>query len=303
MEKVVLNKKEYNYVTNYKNNEELRNIFYRLTQKIWKFDFGKWFDSGYWEDNCMLYSLLDDNKMVSHVTVSVIDFIVLGEKKRFVQLGTVSTDEEYRKQGLNRFLLEKVVYEWKDKCNLIYLYANDRVLDYYPLFGFVPVNEYQAIKKIEFQKNPHVVRKTNIDNPNDHKLLYNTAKNAVSLFKISMVDNAGQIMLYCNYFDKFSFKEKLFYIESLDAIVIAEYKENDLMLYDILSTKDVETDEVIRAMSTKQTQRALMHFMPINSQNYEIKLLKEEDTTLFVMGNEQNLFEKEKLVFPLLSRT
>lgn len=303
MEKVILNKKEYNYVTNYKNNEELRNIFYKLTQKIWKFDFSKWFESGYWEDSCRLYSLLDDHKMVSHITVSIIDFVVLGEKKRFVQFGTVSTDEDYRKQGLNRFLLEKVLGEWKDKCDLIYLYANDSVLDYYPLFGFVPVNEYQAIKEIEHQPNSHIVRKMNIDNPNDHSLLYTMAKDAVPLFKISMVNNAGQIMLYCNYFDKFSFKENLFYIESLDAIAIAAYKENDLMLYDILSTKEVGIDEVICALSTEQTQRALIHFMPVDSKNYEIKLLKEEDTTLFVMGNDGEVFEKEELIFPLLSHT
>lgn len=303
MEKVLINNKEYNYITNYKNDERLRNDLHILTRKIWGFDFEKWYKSGYWGDNCLLYSLSDGHKIVSHITVTVIDFIVLGKKKKFLQLGTVTTDEEYRKQGLNKFLLEKVLHEWKDKCDLIYLFANDSVLNYYPLFGFVPVNEYIATKKIESTKNAYNVRKLDINNQFDNELLYKKAKNAIPLFNISMVDNAGQIMLYCNYFDKFSFKEKLYYIESLDTIIVAEYIGSDLILYDILSTQEVEIEAIINAMSTEQTQNVVMYFMPKNNKDYEIKLLKEEDITLFVMGNEKKSFEEEKLIFPILSHT
>ena len=303
MEKVLINNKEYNYITNYKNDEKLRNDLHILTQKIWGFDFEKWYKSGYWEDNCLLYSLSDGHKIVSHITVSVIDFIILGKKKKFVQLGTVTTDEEYRKQGLNKFLLEKVLHEWKDKSDLIYLFANDSVLNYYPPFGFVRVNEYIATKKIESTKNAYNVRKLDINNQFDHELLYKKAKNAIPLFNISMVDNAGLIMFYCNYFEKFSFKEKLYYIESLDIVIVAEYTDNDCILYDILSTQEVETEVIINAMCTEQTQNVLMYFMPKDNKDYEIKLLKEDDTTLFVMGDEQKLFKEEKLIFPILSHT
>lgn len=303
MEKVVINSKEYNYITNYKHDEKLRNDLHILTRKIWGFDFEKWYNSGYWGDNCLLYSLSDGYKIVSHITVSVIDFIVLGEKRKFVQLGTVTTDEEYRKQGLNKFLLEKVLHEWKNKSDLIYLFANDSVLNYYPLFGFVPANEYIATRKIDSRKNTYNVRKLDVNNQFDHERLYKKAKNATPLFNISMVDNAGQIMLYCNYFDKFSFKEKLYYIESLDTIIVAEYIGSDLILYDILSTQEVEIEAIINAMCTEQTQNVVMYFMPIDSKDYEIKLSKEEDTTLFIMGDEQKLFEEEKLIFPILSHT
>ena len=186
---------------------------------------------------------------------------------------------------------------------MIYLFANDSVLNYYPLFGFVPVNEYIATRKIDSRKNTYRVRKLDVNNQFDHELLYKKAKNAIPLFNISMVDNAGQIMLYCNYFDKFSFKEKLYYIESLDIVIVAEYTDNDLILYDILSTQEVEIEAIINAMCTEQTQNVVMYFMPIDSKDYEIKLSKEEDTTLFIMGDEQKLFEEEKLIFPILSHT
>jgi len=303
MEKVVIRNKEYNYITNYKNDEERRNYLHTLTQKVWGFDFEKWYNSGYWQDSCLLYSLLDGNMIVSHITVSAIDFIVLGKKKRFIQLGTVSTDQEYRKLGLNKFLMEKVLDEWKDKCDMIYLFANNSVLDYYPLFGFNTVNEYIATRKIDSVKNKYIIRKLDVNNQSDHRLLYMKAKNAIPLFKISMVDNAGLIMFYCNYFDKSNFKENLYYVESLDTIVVAEYKGNDLILYDILSIQNIEIEEIVYAMCAKNTQNVIMHFMPIDNKKYNIELSKEENSTLFVLGNESKIFENQRLIFPILSHT
>lgn len=303
MEKVVIKDKEYVYITDYKNDENRRNCLHTLTRKVWGFDFEKWYNSGYWQDNCLLYSLLDGNMMVSHITVSVIDFIVLGKKKQFIQLGTVSTEEEYRTLGLNKFLMEKVLDEWKDKCDMIYLFANNSVLNYYTLFGFNTVNEYVATRKIDFVENKYIIRKLDVNNKSDHQLLYTKAKNAIPLFNISMVDNAGLIMFYCNYFDKFRFKEKLYYVESLNTIVIAEYKDNDLILYDILSTEKTDIEEVIHAMHTTHTKNVIMCFMPIDNKKYNIELSKEENSTLFVLGNDSKIFENQKLIFPILSHT
>lgn len=303
MEKVVIRNKQYNYISDYKNDGKLRNCLHTLTQKVWGFDFEKWYISGYWQDSCLLYSLLDGNKMVSHITVSVIDFIVLGKKKRFMQLGTVSTDQDYRKLGLNKFLMEKVLDEWKDKSDMIYLFANNSVLDYYTPFGFNTANEYVATRKIDFVRNKYIIRKLDVNNQSDHRLLYTKAKNAIPLFNISMVDNAGLVMFYCNYFDKFSFKENLYYVEVLDTIVIAEYKDNDLILYDILSTQNVEIEEVIHAMHTEKTQNVIMYFMPIDNKKYNIELSKEENSTLFVLGSESKIFENQRLIFPILSHT
>lgn len=303
MEKVVIKDKEYVYITDYKNDENRRNCLHTLTRKVWGVDFEKWYNSGYWQDNCLLYSLLDGNMMVSHITVSVIDFIVLGKKKQFIQLGTVSTEEEYRTLGLNKFLMEKVLDEWKDKCDMIYLFANNSVLNYYTLFGFNTVNEYVATRKIDFVENKYIIRKLDVNNKSDHQLLYTKAKNAIPLFNISMVDNAGLIMFYCNYFDKFRFKEKLYYVESLNTIVIAEYKDNDLILYDILSTEKTDIEEVIHAMHTTHTKNVIMCFMPIDNKKYNIELSKEENSTLFVLGNDSKIFENQKLIFPILSHT
>ncbi|ETT86863.1 GNAT family N-acetyltransferase [Viridibacillus sp. FSL R5-0477] len=303
MKNVMINGKNYKLISRYQDDNELRNSFNLLTKQTYNFDFEKWYKSGYWKENCILYSLLDNDKMVSHITVSVIDFIVLGEKKRFVQLGTVMTDEQYRNQGLSRVLMDTVIEEWENKCDMFYLFANDSVLDFYPKFGFISVDEYQASKQISIIESPYSVRKMDIDNVIDLNLLYETAKNAAAQFALSMVDNAGLVMFYCNYFELFSFKYNLFYIQDLNAIAVADYEEDTLILYDILATKKIEIENVLNALATEQTKRAILNFMPINSENYEVSLYKEEDSTLMVMGDKEKLFKNNKLMFPMLSHT
>lgn len=303
MERVIVNGKNYKFISQYKHDDVLRKSLNLLTQKVYHFDFEKWYKSGYWKDNCLLYSLMDNDKIVSHITVNVIDFIVLGEKKRYVQLGTIMTDEHYRNKGLSRFLMEKVLDEWRAKCDMIYLYANDSVLGFYPKFGFISVNEYQASKKVSKINNHYVVRKLDLDNASDVNLLYETARQAVSLFKITMQDNAGLVMFYSNYFDLFSLKENLFYIQELNAIAVAEYVDTTLILYDILAKEEIAIDDVIDNLVLEQTKDVIMRFMPINSEKYEVSLFKEEDSTLMVMADKSELFRNNKLVFPLLSHT
>lgn len=199
--------------------------------------------------------------------------------------------------------MEEVLNEWKNKCDMIYLFANDSVLDFYPKFGFVPVNEYQAVKKNFEIKRAYDVRKMEVDEESDCNLLYEMAKKTVSLSKISMQDNAGLVMFYCNCLDVFSLKENLFYIKDLNAIAIAEYEEDTLILYDILATKKIEIDDVINSLVSEKIKNVVLRFMPMNSENYEVSLFKEEDSTLFVIDDKSNLFKENKLIFPLLSHT
>lgn len=80
---------------------------------------------------------------MANVSVNIMDFVILGEEKRYVQIGTVMTDENYRNQGLSRTLIKKILKEWENKCQGIYLYANNSVLNFYPKFGFSVCSEYQ----------------------------------------------------------------------------------------------------------------------------------------------------------------
>lgn len=56
-------------------------------------------------------------------------------------------------------------------------------------------------------------------------------------------------------------------------------------------------------LESEKIKNVVLRFMPMNSENYEVSLFKEEDSTLFVMDDKSNLFKENKLIFPLLSHT
>ncbi len=87
--------------------------------------------------------LADGERVVSNVSVNIMHFDICGAKKNYIQLGTVMKDSSYCGKGLNRYIMEDILEEYRGNTDGIYLFANDTVLDYYPKFGFVPSKEYE----------------------------------------------------------------------------------------------------------------------------------------------------------------
>ncbi|MBU5591285.1 GNAT family N-acetyltransferase [Clostridium sp. MSJ-4] len=296
-ENLLINNKIYTYKCNYKDDLALRNSFNSLTEKTYGFNFKQWYEDGYWKDKYIPYSLLDGDKVVSNVSVNIMDFLILGEEKRFVQIGTVMTDEEYRGQGLSRALMEVVLKEWEDKCDLIYLFANDSVLDFYPKFGFEKCNEYKYFVKRIGEKKSENIRKMSMDSDKDRKFVYDIICNAIPISKVSMKNNASLIMFYCTYF----MKESIYYIEDYNAVVICDFNEDVLYVQDVFTTKEVNLDKIINSIMNEKTKKVILGFTPNNISSYEKTLVNEEDTTLFIKIGKDNPFKTEDLMFPVLS--
>ena len=124
MESVSVNGKEYQFNKGYGKNNELRKSFNNLAQRIFGFDFEQWYQDGYWKEQYIPYSMIDGDKVVANISVNIMNFKVFGEEKRYIQLGTVMTNPDYRNQGLVRILIKKVIDDYGDKCDLMYLFAN-----------------------------------------------------------------------------------------------------------------------------------------------------------------------------------
>jgi len=91
MEYININGKEYQFVIGYINDNELRKSLNNLTKKIFRLSFEQWYQDGYWKNQCIPYSLLDGDKIISNLSVNIMDFKVFGEEQRYIQFGTVMT--------------------------------------------------------------------------------------------------------------------------------------------------------------------------------------------------------------------
>lgn len=297
MAKVLINGKEYSFIKNYKENTMFRKSYNELTKNTYGFDFEQWYQDGYWGDWYVPYSLLDGEKIVANISVSIIDFFVLGEIKRFVQLGTVMTHKEYRNHGLSRYLMEKVIEEWKDKCHMLYLFANDSVLNFYPRFGFTAAKEYQYSKRITNDNENIAAEKLDMSLVSNRELVVEKINCSVPIAKLSMLKNPGLIMFYCTSF----MMDNVYYLREEDLIVIAELDGDTLYLQDIFSSSEAKIDDIIKSLTNKVVKKVVLGFTPKEWDSYCVNLLKEEGTTLFVMKDKEELFQNNKLVFPMLS--
>lgn len=118
---------KYTYVKDYKNNDKLRGSFNELAKKVYHIDFADWYDNGFWGEEYIPYSLVDGESIIANVSVKLMDFKMDGIDKNYIQIGTVMTDERYRRLGLIRYLMDKIIHEYKGKVDGIYLFANDTV--------------------------------------------------------------------------------------------------------------------------------------------------------------------------------
>lgn len=297
MKSAIVNGKTYSLVANFKHNSELRGSFNRLTEDTYGFSFEDWYQDGYWGEGYIPYSLLDRDKVISNVSVNIIDFIIEGRKKMGVQIGTVMTDEDYRNQGLNRLIMNQVLDDWKDKADFIYLFANASVLDFYPKFDFEQADEYQHSRLISSDNLSSEAKKLNIEDEKDLALLVETVNKSIPVAKVSMHDNTSLIMFYCTSF----MKNNIYYLDELEAVVIADFVGDTLHINDVFSIVGVSLEYIVAALARRDTKKVVLGFTPIDDTNYKSDLLKQEDTTLFVYKHKIDLFRENHWMFPVLS--
>jgi GNAT superfamily N-acetyltransferase len=282
-----------------KHNENLRKSFNELTRKVYGFDFIDWYNAGFWSDRYCPYVLKDGETIVSNVSANLMVFNFDGVEKRYIQIGTVMTEEAYRKLGLGRYLMEKVIDEWKGKVDGFYLFANDSAVNFYPKFGFQVCEQYQCSKQIDENVGCTATRYR------ANQLDMSTSQNQKDLYKaISGSRNHSALQMFA-YPELVLFYAlmgvKVFMIEELEAYIVVEEEDTTLTILEVFSENDVDLDDVIVSIASPNISEVKLGYTPLNSQGYQRELLCRKDLTLYILGEDLDMIEKEGLMFPVLS--
>lgn len=294
--KITLNDKEYTFLKDYQKDDKHRAAFNNLVQKIYHFSFEFWYEAGYWNEKYIPYTLFDDDVAVANVSINIMDFRVLGKQQRYIQIGTVMTDEKFRKKNLSKFLMDQILQEWNEKCDLIYLFANNTVLEFYPKFGFKSVKEYEHFCSVKKIFKSEKFEKLEMDKQADRDKLYDYAKNSKGFGKLSMNENADLVMFDCISF----LKDSVYYSKSLDVIAVATVKENQLQLWDVFGRELVELDKILGSLADSRTNEIVFGFTPLDCGAYQSREIMGKDV-LFIQKDKARIFDENKLMFPLMS--
>ena len=230
---------------------------------------------------------------MSNVSVNACNMNYDGRLVKLIQLGTIMTDPDYRGKGYSRILMERVISDYKDKVDGIYLFANDSVLDFYPRFGFKTGKEYQYSKDVDNTGEDRTVLVPMADKEAWDKMVRLIAEKEQNS-RFYMVENTGLYMFYLSQF----MQENTFYIESCDSYAVAEVEDDTLILHTIIGKGDV--DKVISAFGSK-IKKVVLNFTPNTTYGFEENELHEDDTTLFVMGKFFEEIEDERLMFQAIT--
>lgn len=285
----------YQIIKNYRNNDELRKSFNELAGKTFGLNFEDWYQNGFWGENYIPYSIVEDGKVISNVSVNKTDMLLDGEVKHFLQLGTVMTDETYRNQGLSREIMEEIEKDYKDKVDGIYLFASDSVLTFYPKFGFEKSVEYIYSKPVSISGKCQL-EQVIMDNPIAWKQLEHVMNNNVYHGKFDMVNNNELVMFYVTKF----MQECVYYHSQTGTYVIAEIEGEDAFIHNVFSEKLEELDEVI-ALLGADVKNVTLGFVPREANEYNRIEYHEEDCTFFIKGEAMQVVLNEKLRIPSLS--
>lgn len=285
----------YEYITGFKDDDELRASFNQLTEKTFGFNFVDYYENGFWGADYIPCSIMDRGRIVANVSVNLMDFYVYGIKKRYIQLGTVMTDKEYRNQGLSRYIMERVIEEYKDKCEAMYLFANDKVTDFYPKFGFVRAKEYCCSRNVSFTGKKRTIEKVNTEDKESREKLLDAAKRIFPNDNLT-VYNYG---LYGFYLTG-PMKDMVYYCGSQGAYVVGEIKDGILLLHQVIADHKVDIERVVESFG-EEIHKVILGFPPMDNKGYEKQLYMPEDTNFFILGDGLDIIEKNKLMLPILS--
>ncbi|WP_409275288.1 GNAT family N-acetyltransferase [Neobacillus sp. SCS-31] len=289
----------FTFVKGYREDPVLRESFFSLARSVFGIRFDRWYEMGFWTDKYIPYSYSDGENIIANVSVNRIGLVMDGVERRGLQIGTVMAHPDFRRQGLSRRLMEFVLDDFEGMYDVMYLFANQSVLDFYPKFGFVQKKEFLfSLPYRRHREASGLIRKLNMEDVRDRQFLFQFAKRRVQVSqRFAAIDTEELLMFYCLNV----FSHCIYYLEDEECIAIYEEEAGELQLFDLIGISLVDLHSIVAKIAGKNTERIVFHFTP-----EDVGLPVESDTfqgseTLFVRTAE-GVFLPEKFKHPLTAQ-
>ncbi|RKJ18913.1 GNAT family N-acetyltransferase [bacterium D16-50] len=271
-----------------------------LTRKTFGFDFEGWVAGGYCEGDYIPYSFLENGRMVSNVSANRMHFMQKGVKRDYIQIGTVMTDQAYRRQGLARELMEHVIRRYEGRCDGIYLFADLGALDFYRGMGFAEGVQYRYRLKPEAWVRDASARPFLPVDSKDGQIRQrytDAVRKSVVNSALEQVNKFGLQMFYT------ADLSNVYYADDIDCFAVLENEGDRCFLQSIVCKKYLSMKDILPRIRGEQSG-LLLGFTPCGEDCglFEAELFDGgDDYRLFYRGKALEDMEKEKLYFPQLS--
>jgi len=254
----------YELVSDYRHDDKLKESFNQLAIHTFNLDFSDWYKRGYWDEKYIPYSFVHHGKVISNASVYLMSVIIEGQTYRAVQISTVMTDQAYRHKGLATKLIQRIMDQYENDCDMIFLFANESVLNFYPRFGFTRFHESEFsvdINKSTIQMKKDIQLKQ-LKLEQDLPILEQFAdKRQTGSMTLDAEDHGSLLMFYFT----LVWPDAIFYIEALDTIVLMNEENETMHVFDIISLQTPNVEEVVASIVKETTEKVIFYFTPDTS--------------------------------------
>ncbi len=286
-------------IKDYLEQSEYRNKFFDFTPKaLYGAEFKKWYEMGKWNKKYHLVSLLKGEELIANVAYSIMNLWVAGKRVKALQFATVATLPAFQHQGYARTLMFEVIKSHEKEISVMFLFANEHVLDFYPRFGFRQIQESVFWLHANQFQSLYGAHKLSIYQPKDHDLLADFLAKRLPLTKVFGADDYQHIFWWhCIYF----YDDCIYYVPELDVVVICEIEAEKLHIYDILFKTSFSFSTLVPKIITNEVQSIVFHFTPELLDVKSDGCVEYKESPLFVKGD--FLPRGTKFKFPVLAQT
>jgi GNAT superfamily N-acetyltransferase len=275
---------DYKIITDCHDNPVHRSLFYDFICRVYPgLDFRTWHDKGFWPDEYIPHSIVDNNLIVANVSITKMKLLIDGKPADGIQIGTVGTIPEYRGRGLSGYLMNHVLERYKDMTELIFLFANEDVIDFYPQFGFIKYNEVIYISESAIPKSNYSARKLNINLPSDLEIVTDLLRDRLILTRFFGARDYVPITMWhiINIFP-----DKLHYLEDDNIIFITSEEKERTHIWDIIFKKPFDFSSAVSRVKKSDTIKFIYYYFSPDQLNYKYDTVQScLDSPLFVRGS------------------
>lgn len=259
--------------------------------------FRRWYGLGGWNEDYVAFSIADGANIVANASLQRMKIVLRGEWITGWQLGAVGVVPQWRGRGLQRQIMHRLL-SVVDEKDIVFLFANDTVLDFYPLFGFKRVTESVFAAEFDVRPASEPLRALSIDRAEDLALLARVAATAAPTTREFGARDYGGVLLWywANFYDG------CFYdCGPEDAIIVAEHDGATLRICDVLARTPFDLRSYLPRVAKDAAQRVEFGFTPGAWWPDARAVADYTDLPLFVRG--AHSLPEAPFKFPMLAQT
>jgi predicted N-acetyltransferase YhbS len=208
------------------NDKLYEELFDDLIKDVFGFSFVPWFDRKLWDERYESYSIIEKGRMLANICIYKTEMNVYGKPFNALQFGGVATRKEERGKGLSRLLMEHILEKYPNMP--AFLGANPSVTEFYPRFGFRPVQTYHPKIQAAINNSKCEAIKLKPDDIAVTQAIQNRIMHSNTLDSL----NTQSIQMFHLLLD---FSDAIYHLPNHDTIVVAEQKGEMLFIADVIA--------------------------------------------------------------------